>query len=525
VARQYAPALSKQEFKQRRPQGSYQAYLSFLSRNRPGWKPPQAAQPQHLAPPMRGPLPNYESLLRRVQILSPQQMEAQANRMAKTQLGYQRSVYADEYKQAADDALKRMQAQAAAGNAAAAMNASLIGQVGSQYQAGADQLNAMAAGGAGMMAGATTADVAAANNALGNVGAPALSIGGPVGAPGIAGDTQAGVEGYRGGTLPAQAMGTAGGYAQAGMAGQISSQNLRATQEAQAAYQQALADAQKNRTAAVKELVQGRPQVAMQFLQQLQDNQRQAIALAQGLVGASFEKGMTTKKFGQDVRQQGVANQQWAAEFQQNTQQFNAKLAAEAQKNAIEMNRIDASASRAWGYLVDKTGKPILGKDGKPVPVAKSSRGTTGRKFTPGQLSSLIGKAQNTAEEMFYGYGVQNGKRVPVTQLGTFDPNDASTYGTGNLEYAPALGRLTRMGVPKGTAKAILDQYYERGDSGRPVFDPSEEKALKRQLGAKKLTWAKNQIADLLKRGQTAAADALINEVLNGGKGIAWVGK
>jgi len=512
--------MTKQEFLQRRPKGSYSAYLGYLQRNRPGWKPPGTTT-QHIGPPMRGPLPTYESLLRRVQILSPQQMEAQANRMAKTQLGYQRSLIADEYKQAQADALRRMQAFAAAGNQAAAMNASLIGQVGSQYQAGADQLNAMAAGGSAMVAGATQADVSAANQALGNVGAPAVSIGGPVGAPGIAGDTQAGVEGYRGGTLPANAMQTSGGYAQAGMAGQISSQNLRATQEAEAAYQQAIGDAQRNRASAVKELVAGRPQIAMQFLQQLQDNQRQAIALSQGLIGASGEKQqqkftnkLTTTKLKSDLQQQAIENQQ-----------FNAKLAIAAQQNQVEMNRIDASASRAWGYLVKKDGSPVLGKNGQLVPVAGGKSGTTKRSMTPGQLSSLMQKAQSTTEELFYGYGTDaRGKRVPVTQLGTFDPDNPDTYGTGQKDYGDVVGRLTRMGVPGGTAREVANQYFERGDGGRPLFTPTEEKQLRKQVGARKFAWAKSQITDLLKRNQFGAAQQLINEVLNGGQGIAWVG-
>jgi len=370
--------MTRQAFKVARPKGSYDAYISYLRRNRPGWKPPQATQRQHVGPPMRGPLPSYESMLRGLTFESPAQLEARANRMAAQQARYSQQMIGSDYKLAQQEAMNRMRAFSAAGNQAAAMNASLIGQVGSQYQAGADQLNAMAAGGSAMMAGATQADVSAANQALGNVGAPAVSIGGPVGAPGIAGDTQAGVESYRGGTLPANAMQTEGGFAQAGMAGQISSQNLRATQEAEAAYMQAMGDANRARAAAVKELAMGRPAEASKFLLALQDSQRQQYALAMSMLEG--RRGTTQEKFGRGItkREQGRADK----ELTLKERQLNASLAQARQTAAMQGREIDETRSIALGHWVDKMGRPVLNAKGKPISVPKTVT-TSGTKATP----------------------------------------------------------------------------------------------------------------------------------------------
>jgi hypothetical protein len=396
MARRYAPALTRQEFFAARPKGNYQNYLSFLQRKRPGWdiSRPQAAQ--RVGPPKRGPLPSYESMLRGLSFETPAQLEARANRMAAQQSKASQQMIAQDYKLAQQEAMNRMRAFAAAGNAAASMNASLIGQVGGQYQAGADQLNAMAAGGASMMAGATAADVAAANNALGNVGAPALSIGGPVGAPGIAGDAQAGVESYRGGTLPAGAMQSAGGYAMAGQAGQISSQNLRATQEAQAAYMQAIGDANRARTAAVKELAMGRPSKAAEYLMQLQDSQRQQYALAMSMLEG--RRGTTQEKFGRGVTRQEQQREKQKLKMAQEAQK--AALKAAKQEARRQNTTINEARSIAVGHYVDALGRDIIDpKTNAVIPVKAAAAAKAAGQATPAELrESALYRAQQVVQ-------------------------------------------------------------------------------------------------------------------------------
>jgi len=394
VARVYSPALTPSQFAQRKTGGSYGAYLQYLSKHRPGWDPnkPYATQSTP-SPVVRGRLPSYEDLIRRVGVsayLTPQQLEAQANRMAAAQVAAQRGIISSEWQQSQDDALRRMQAAAAAGRAAASMNASLIPYVGAGYRQGADLLSSMASGLAGGEAGAVAGDVAAGNAAASAVGAPQVGVGGPVGSPGIAGPTQAGVESYYGGTLPAQALTNAGGYAEAGLSGQIGAANLRATQEALATMRQSQFEADQTRAAAIKAMVTGRPALAMQFLSQLQDAQRQNIALAQGLIGSRntlqeqlYQRGVTQTQLGQSQQQidQAAANEatrhaEWQKTFAQSTAKAN-------QEAARQGRAVDTTRSIALGHYVDVDGNAIL-KNGKQIPVPK----TVASKVT-GQPSQL----------------------------------------------------------------------------------------------------------------------------------------
>jgi hypothetical protein len=97
-----------------------------------------------------------------------------------------------------------------------AMNSSLIGQVGGEFQARADQLANLASSGAASMAGATDAAVASGNQAIANAGvAPPVTVGGPVGAPGIAGSTRAGSSSTTA-ALSGSRRSKRGGYAKAG---------------------------------------------------------------------------------------------------------------------------------------------------------------------------------------------------------------------------------------------------------------------------------------------------------------------
>jgi hypothetical protein len=371
MARRYAPALTKQAFKQVRPHGQYEDYLRFLKRNRPGWDPSRPMVAQRVGPPTRGAIPTYESLLRGLSFETPAQIEARARRMANMNFSQGRSLLQENYRMAQEDAARKMQLLAGAGRAAAAMNAGLIGQVGGQYQAGADQLSALASAGAAQMSGATDAAVAGGNAALSNVGMPGVTVGGPVGAPGIAGPTQAGVEQYYGGTLPAGAMQNAGGFAQAGAAGQIAAQNLRATQEAQMGYAGSTFEAGRERAQGLRELMRGRGSLMSEYLTKLQDAQRQQVALAQSLLGSRTQKVATAADIA--ATKAGV-EQRWEElgisrdTYETNKKQIEASM-ARAEEEADRLGReVDEARSIALKYYVDKQGRPIL-KNGKRIPV------------------------------------------------------------------------------------------------------------------------------------------------------------
>jgi hypothetical protein len=356
------PTYTKEQFKLVRPKGSYDNYLKFIKTRRGITSGP--AYPGRGGPG----LPTYVSMLRGMQFESPAQLEARANRMTKQQMGFQQGMLRDEYKRAQDDAMRRMLAFQAAGRSAAAMNASLIGQVGGQYQAGADQLSQMASAGAASMAAGTQGAVDSANAAAANVGMPGVTVGGPVGQPGLAGPTQAGVESYYGGTIPAQMLGNAGGYASAGMAGQISAQNLRATQEAQAAYMQAMGEAGRSRSDAMRELVQGRPSMAAEYLLKLQDSQRQQYALAMSLIEG--RRNALQTGFGQ--RGEKIARKQTATKLKMEQRELAASLRQARQEANLQGREVDEARSVALGYYVDALGRPITRKNGKQIKVPKA---------------------------------------------------------------------------------------------------------------------------------------------------------
>jgi hypothetical protein len=471
-----APIYTREQFALVRPKGNYDSYKRFVSTRRGLTSGP--AYPGRGGPG----LPTYMSLLQGMApIETPAQLEARARRMTADSIAAQRGMMLDESKRAQDDAMKRAAAMAAAGRAAASLNAGLFGQVGGEYNAAAQEMSGMATNLAGAAGTATAQDVANINTALGRVGAPGVEATGAMAGPG-----QAAVEAYRGGTLPAQNLVTQGQSAQFGLAGLVAAQNLRATQESNAGLMKATGDIETERASAMRELARGRPELAAKYLQQLQDSQRQQVALQMSLIGA--RRGALQKGFEQSITKQTVA--QDIKESNAQIQAANAKIEQDAVEAGIDYARIDSAASRVAGYLIDKAGRPILGKNGKPIPIAKSARAGGASGLTANQAVRQIEKAQRLAETLFYGYRTDaSGKRVPATEvggkvgdIGAFDPDDPDTYGTGYASWPEALRRVKQLGVPHAQAVQILSQYYERGDQGRPMLSNPERTRIISQM-------------------------------------------
>ena len=478
---------------------------------------------------------------------TPAQIQARANQMAQQQTMYQRQLVLSDYNMQQQQAMRQMQAFSAAGRAAAAMNAGLIGQVVGQYQAGADALANMGAAGAAMMSGAGQADVGKANAALGNVGAGQVAVGGPAGSLSLAGPAQAGVEQYYGATLPGQGLVNAAGYARAGAAGEIGAQNLRATQEAQSSYMQSMYGLNQQRAQSMNQILAQQPMNAQQYLFQLQDAQRQGIALASSLMGqqqqlqagavaiqgAKLQNIAAVGQMGQidpersmtvghavDVLGRPILGSDGKPVPLSNLPEMR-QMMLQAKIMGINMGRVDYSASRAWGYIVDRKGQPILDKKGQPIPIAAYRMGRPGSAaggLSAAQVAKIMPKAQTSAETGYYGYGVdpKTGKRVPATQLGSFDPQNSSTWGTGGLSYSQNMQQLANAGVPTGAIPGILNQYYARGDRGRPIFSSTEQSTLTSHYGPAHYKWFVDTINNALQQGDTASATRWINLALSG---------
>jgi hypothetical protein len=468
------PKLTRQEFLRKKPvnpvagRSGGQRYQAYLTAYQNKYKPVRQQAPQN-------PVPTLQSLLAQVgRFETPAQLEARANRMANQGVKAQQAIIREEAAAMRKEAQLRAESMAAAGRAAAAQNAGLFGMVGGEYNAGAQEIRGLGTNLANQMQATTEGDLLAQNAGLAAVGAPAIAVGGPAGANTVAGAPQAGVEAYRGGELPGQMIGTQGQAATFGLAGMVSAQNLRATQEAQAGLMEATRQADAARLSALKELAAGRPSQAAQFLQQLQEAQRQQIGLASGLIQqragmrqAGFEQGMTKKEYGQKVKQQAFQNKQTVLAMN------------------IDLSQVDPVKSQALGYIVDKAGRPIL-QNGRRIPAKKLTQALAGtsktRSMTPGQRVALMQKAQTAMENAYYGYMNVEGKRVPATEAGEFDPENPQ--GTGRLQYQQAIQRLTSMGVGPEMARQLASQYYRPGEAGRPILTPQQKKLLARKLGS-----------------------------------------
>lgn len=351
------------------PHGRYQGYLNYIKSARDKG-PPQAPPPT----PKGSPLPTYLSLLKSIHIETPAQIEARANRLANQGILAQQKLIREEAAQMREEAMARMEAMAGAGRAAAQMNAGLFGMVGGEFNAGAQEMRGLATGGAGAIAGATGAEVASANAGLAAVGAPGVTQGGP-GHAGMAGPGQAGVEAYIGGELPGQALNTAGQAATFGLAGLVSSQNLRATQEAQASLRQSISEINSNRASAIRELAAGRTTAAAQYIAQFQAANERARQTAMTLLAAreAFKtsqqaRGLRGSQEGRDkaaeIRAQKAAERQAKADAEAlRVSKLNRKLAV--QKSALQGREVDIERSRALHYYVDMQGRPIT-RNGKP---------------------------------------------------------------------------------------------------------------------------------------------------------------
>ena len=460
------PTYSKAQFQQVRPGGSYQSYLNFIKTRRgnapgPAW------------PGRGGPgLPTLMSMMQNMKFETPAQIEARANRMTAAQIAAQRGLASDAAKAGMADALRMQKAQKDAGLAAAEMSKSLISGVGGEYNAAARELSNLATSGLAGIQQGTDRNVAATNEALARVGAPAISP------AAMAGPAQGQVALFQGAGLPGQNLVTQGQAAEYGLAGQSKALNLRAEQEANAALSQSTNQINQARQQAYAEIARGRPQVAAQILEQLQTAERQNVALGMSLLEArrgalqtGFEQQQTKIATAATAAQQKVANAQW-------TKQFNAAQAEAAKKNA----QVDEGRSLAMGYFVDMNGNPIK-KNGKKIPIPKGF-GTSSSSaeptaaipgLTPNQAQKQIDKANEEADKMVSGYSTDaKGKRIP----GTLDePGDR-----GLVDYWPAIKRLRQYGLSQAQAQSIMDSRLQRGEGGRPLFNGPETAAIKAKL-------------------------------------------
>ena len=493
----------------------------------------------------KAPTDPWALLLKQVQANyeTPAQQEARVNREINAQMAAQQKVMDDEYAKQRADALASFQAQSLAGQAAAAMNKDLFSSVGGEFNAAAGEMKGLAHGLSKNAQGATMGDVAKANAALGALGNAPVMQGGTFG---VGGGTQQGVEEYRGGTLAQQMFGAQGEAANFGLAGMIGAQGLQATQEAQAALIKTERDINDNHAKAIDSLNAGRLDLYHQYMSDAKDGQVKQISLMQGIIAAKQATAATNAKLKQqtlrDMLSQANRNRTYGLQLTKEqrmaqNQQFGQTAtkvrlkqadtrigmsAAQLQiaqdketrqqvKDAIASGAVDVNRSKALKHVVDKLGRPVLDKQGKWIP---SSMLTAGKQMTPAQTAAQAQKANQLASDLFYGYGTIKGKRVPISQVGTFNPDDSSTYGTGRATYTKALQTLLRNKVPRPVATAALNSLYDRGDQGRPFFSQAEKGVIQKAMGPAHYKGLLNTLNTYLQHGEIGNFDNLVKQVL-----------
>lgn len=135
----------------------------------------------------------------------------------------------------------------------------------------------------------------------------------------------------------------------------------------------------------------GRPSKAAEYLMQLQDSQRQQVALAMSLLEG--RRGTTQEKFGRGVTKQEQRREERKLSMAQ--KELRASLAQANQQAALTGREIDEARSVATGYWVDKMGRPVLGKNGKQIKVPKEAKQATSGQATPAELrESALYRAQ-----------------------------------------------------------------------------------------------------------------------------------
>lgn len=486
-------------------------------------------------------IPTLDQMIARIYggIETPAQQEARVNREVAAQIAAQQKMIEDMYARQRADALAMMQGQAAAGEAAAAMNKDLFGAVGGEFNAAAGEIKGLAHGLSKNAQGATAGDVSAANAGLTGLGNAPVTEGGTFG---VGGGTQQGVEEYRGGTLPGQMFGTQGEAANFGLAGMIGAQNLQATQMAQAELHTTLSDLRGKETDAINALAAGRLDLYHQYKADAQDMRIKSLSLVQGLIAQKQATATSVAKMNQqaarDVLSQANKNRSFNLQydkegrmiagqaFDQAATKTRIKISAAqlkiAQENAVRQSikdmlaagAIDVNRSKALGHVVDKTGKPVVDASGKQIP-ASMLGAAKGKTLTPAQAAAQAQKANQLASDLFYGYGTDaKGKRVPVSQIGAFNPDDSSTYGKGRVTYTKALQTLLRNKVSKPVAVAALNALYDRGDQGRPFFSQTERAAIAKAMGPVHFRGLLNTLNTYLQHNEIGNFDNLIAQTL-----------
>jgi hypothetical protein len=222
----------------------------------------KAGQGYYTVPKPKGTVVRPGTQQARTVIETPAQIEARVKRMAQEQFNREKSLFDTEAEKMRRDAEGRRQDMIDAYAAASKANAAMGGQVQAGWNLAGQTIQGLGQTGAGTVSDALRADLATQDQALARLGAA-------TGSTGFDPTSQAGVESYRGGYLPAELMTRMGGVANEALL--RSAQNLaeRGLEEAQVGYNVDEADIRAKTFEALKGFSENRMKYESDYREQL----------------------------------------------------------------------------------------------------------------------------------------------------------------------------------------------------------------------------------------------------------------
>lgn len=296
-------------------------------------------------------------------------------------------------------------------------------------------------------------------------------------------DAVTNAEQYLGGYNPASSIAAEGAAAAGTAAGLPTLQAARTEQDMMASQAKAQQDDQQF-VQDMLDLAAKEPSLRNQIMTELYNRETQkANQLRQDQAQQLYEA-----QFGQKVQQDAIHNRQENQRIAQGNarialSQAGLRLSIAKQKFAVSQalkdgRRIDSSASRAAGHLVDRNGNAITDKNGKPIPVqassgsSKSNQGTNSTGYheaVRATHSLIIPKPVTGNAGVLYKYYAKPGKGKYVKGSGWFtnDPNQAQV--TYKYDFPTAVNyMMNAYGLTRAAARKALIAGGMKPNGKRP---------------------------------------------------------
>jgi hypothetical protein len=217
-------------------------------------------------------------------------------------------------------------------------------------------------------------------------------------------------------------------------------------------------DADDEWTAQIAEIEQKRPGLIKEAMNELRDLSLKERDQALKEAAYEFDTGLKVRKqdFDEAATTARIANEKERIALQRSGLVFKTKQAETKAAEAVAKGaRPNAGLSAKYGYIVDSNGVPILDAKGKRIPVAKTTRGSSG-KPTPQQKSVILKRATDVGNDALEKLKDRIFDGVP----GAFEPAGWDEKKDGEYENSKAYAKASqiyRNRLRSNYGKAVAD--------------------------------------------------------------------